>query len=85
MNIQEYQIIAHSLGVKVDKHNYDKTLPKEYYRNQFQVGCGENFEICEKLTKEGIMTKRKVFNQSVFHVTEKGIELFNKMFNELNQ
>lgn len=81
MTEKEFRIIGHSLGVKIDKYNGDKKLPKEYYRNYYQAGEGhDNWGDLQHLVKSGLMTQRKQFEMPVFHVTDEGKERFRLKF-----
>lgn len=83
--IEEMKKISHSLGIQlfesVMSHRLkDKILPKEFYRNFFQVA---KCEVFEKLFVDGYASKREVFEQNVYHITEKGQEKFRKEFDLL--
>ncbi len=76
---EEYKLIAHSLGVRLD---YDKELPKSFHRNFFGTAeKTDNYKKFLKLVDKGFATMRMQFGEPVFHITEKGIELFTEIFN----
>ncbi|MFV5702217.1 hypothetical protein ACM55F_10125 [Flavobacterium sp. XS2P12] len=83
--VEEMKKISHSLGIQlfesVMSHQLkDKILPKEFYRNFFQV---PNCEVFEKLVIDGYASKREVFEQKVYHITPKGQEKFRQEFDLL--
>ena len=89
MSNKEFDIIGHSLGInvhyaKVSKKKKDKKLPKEYWRNHFQASEGhDDWTTLLELEKSKLLTKRIQFGEPVFHVTEKGKEMFKIKFNEV--
>ena len=83
--IKEMRKISHSLGIQlfesVMSHQLkDKTLPKGFYRNFFQV---PNCEVFEKLVVDGYASKKIVFEQNVYFITEKGQDKFRQEFDLL--
>ena len=89
IELSNYQIqrIAHSLGVQLyhailsDKKK-DRTLPKEFYRNYYQISQDTYLE---QLVGIRCATKRETMGVNVYHITEKGIDAFRKRFEELIQ
>ena len=81
MTDKQYELIGHSLGVKIDKYNGDKTLPNSYYRNFFQAGDNhpDYWELIT-MVKSGLMTQSKPFGMPVFYVSEKGKDVFEREF-----
>lgn len=80
--IEEMKKISHALGIKLFEsamsHQLkDKVLPKEFYRNFFQV---PKCEVFEKLVVDGYASKREVFEQNVYHITPKGRYKFRHEF-----
>lgn len=88
IDANELDILGHSLGINIynaiqSKLKKDKKLPKEYYRNYFQADKGHHcWETLLGLVESGLMTKREQFGQCVFHVTDLGIQEFEKEFNK---
>jgi hypothetical protein len=82
MTDKEFDIIGHSLGVNVyharkSKKKKDKKLPIEYYRNYYQAGEGHHsWNELLHLHEIGLMSRRELFGQTVFHVTEEGKEKY---------
>ncbi len=77
MTTEQYRIVAQALGVKADA----KELPSKFLRNHLIVrhNTYPYYKGLLELQDKGIMDCGKtVGNQSVFHVTPKGKELFKK-------
>ncbi len=77
---KEWELIGHSLGVNI---YMDKDFPNSYYRNFFGTGKNtDNYKVFEKLVKKGYAIERTQFGEPVFHISEKGIEMFEKNVNQ---
>lgn len=86
LNNEQVDIIGHSLGINVyharlSNDPKDKYLPDEFYRNYYCVGSVDNFtnEMIDLLDL-GFIEKTNRFGQLYFHITEKGIDEFRKIF-----
>jgi len=81
INQEEFKIISHSLGVNTDVYSGVKELPKEYFRNHFQADKEHDcWQDLIHLEETGLMSKRKQFSQTVFHVTKEGQSQFELFF-----
>ena len=60
--------LTHSLGVSIGD-----VCPKDFYRNYSSYN--NKHERCDKLVSLGLMENRQKFDNEVYHVTEKGIEV----------
>lgn len=89
LSINEVEILGHSLGINIaHAHNSDKKrdkkLPNEFYRNRF---CASEYHsdlpILESLERMGYMVRGEKINNgndTLWHVTESGIEKFRFSF-----
>lgn len=92
MKDRHFEILGNMLGVNTynaikSKKAKDKVLPSEYYRNRFitnnQTLDWEDMKEMQKLKWVDVNLKYKTLGNNVlFFVTEKGIEQFEKEFNE---
>lgn len=77
--------ISHSLGINIYhaiiSHKLrDKTLPKEFYRNRFQVSKCETFD---GLILKGLAGRQTIDGLNYYFVTNKGKEKFREEFKNL--
>ncbi len=81
----EMNRIAHSLGINlfhafISHKKKDKTLPKEFYRNYYQC---ESDATLDNLVEKGYAVKENRMGLQYYFITEEGIEIFRKEFQEL--
>lgn len=77
--------ISHSLGVNIynaviSQKLRDKTLPKEFYRNRFQVSKCETFE---GLISKGLAGRQTIDDLNYYFVTKKGQKKFREEYSNL--
>lgn len=90
---KEYKLMGHSLGVntyhaEMSQSKKDKRLPKSYYRNYFCAGrvdeksISDDHQLFIDMCKKGLAVRFDKFDNINYMITEKGIVLFEQMFNE---
>lgn len=76
----ELKLVSHSLGIDLYKmvmshKKSDKELPEDFYRNHYQTNKNDLFE---NLIKKGLVVKRNVMGDNVYHITLKGVEKYRE-------
>ena len=87
MNLQEFKIVGHSLGIK--NPTRCTSIPTTFFREYFCVGreednfVSENHHICKRLTEKGLMSRSTQMGNIYFFVTKEGKERFIELFGEI--
>jgi hypothetical protein len=82
---EELSKISHSLGIDIFRASMshkrkDKTLPKEFYRNYFQINSDD---VLDNLVLNNYAEKYSHLGLNCYHITDLGIDKFRKEFNDI--
>lgn len=86
LSAYQMELISHSLGIDIyyslhSRRQSDKILPDKFYRNYFSSGeSGDARKTLDELEKMEVVKSFLKFGNTIFVVTEFGIEWFRNQF-----